>query len=312
MAAPRAVVVTRPTEYEDLLARHGTRRAVAFFLEQRGQDLDGLDGRHGRHQAALASVAAAVPDEWRRSTVRRDDLDRWLFEADDVIITVGQDGLVANVAKYLGGQPVIGVNPEGSQGPLARTRAAEVARLLAKIGAGGRTAVATELRSMVEVVADDGQMLRALNDVYIGSTGHQSARYDLVQDDGRLEPQSSSGIVVGTGTGSTGWCASLWNDRRPEWRLPDAAADRLCWFVREAWPSPTTGVTLTSGLLDRGDVLRLVVRSDGLVVFGDGIEGDRIELLWGQELTVGVASTELRLVGEGGEVKRTAASAASP
>jgi len=154
----------------------------------------------------------------------------------------------------------------------------------------------TEHRAMVEVVADDGQVLRALNDVYFGSTGHQSARYDLIQHDGGHESQSSSGIVIGTGTGSTGWCASLWNDRQPEWTLPSASANDLCWFVREAWPSPNTGVTLTAGLLAADEVLRLVVRSDGLVVFGDGMEGDRIELLWGQELTVRAAASKLSLV----------------
>ena len=78
--------------------------------------------------------------------------------------------------------------------------------------------------------------------------------------------------------------------------LPAASSDSLSWFVREAWPSPTTGVTLTSGRLERSDALRLVVRSDGLVAFGDGIEGDRIELLWGQELTVRLAPTRLRLI----------------
>ncbi len=296
MASPRAVVVTRPTEYEDLLGRHGTRRAVAFFLEQRGHGLEALDATHRIHHEALASVAAAVPVEWRRSMVRRDDLDRWLFEADDVIITVGQDGLVANVAKYLEGQPVVGVNPQGPVGPLAETDAGSVARILTALSVGGAATVVTENRSMVEVVADDGQVIRALNDVYFGSTGHQSARYDLIQSGGTRESQSSSGIVVGTGTGSTGWSASLWHDRQPEWALPEPSADGLCWFVREAWPSPGTGVSHTSGLLHHDDVLRLVVRSDNLVAFGDGMERDRIELLWGQELRVQVAPTQLRLI----------------
>ena len=39
------------------------------------------------------------------------------FGPEDVIIAVGQDGLVANVAKYLDGQPVVGVNPDPQRNP---------------------------------------------------------------------------------------------------------------------------------------------------------------------------------------------------
>ena len=50
--------------------------------------------------------------EQRRTQIDRDDLERFLFAEDDLVIVVGQDGLVANVAKYLRGQPVLGVNPD--------------------------------------------------------------------------------------------------------------------------------------------------------------------------------------------------------
>ena len=60
---------------------------------------------------ALAEVGASIPLDWRRGSVERGDLDRFLFEPDDLVVVVGQDGLVANVAKYLDGQPVLGLNP---------------------------------------------------------------------------------------------------------------------------------------------------------------------------------------------------------
>lgn len=294
MAAPRAVVVTRPTEYEELLGRHGTRRNVEFFLEQRGQTVDNLDRRHTMQATAITTVAGAIPTEWRRASVLRADLDRWLFEPDDVVIAVGQDGLVANVAKYLDGQPVVGVNPdpEHYQGALVRVAPDAVSTTLQSIVNGS---FAGEVRAMVQLTTDDGQTLKALNEVFIGQANHQSARYDLLLPDGSHESQSSSGIVIGTGTGATGWCASLWNDRRPAWSLPERLAPGLCWFVREAWPSIATGVTLTSGLLSEGDSLRITARTDGLVVFGDGIEADRIELQWGQTATVTTSESVLHV-----------------
>lgn len=99
--SPRAVVVRRRTELDELLARHGTHGAAAFFLRTRGRSVDEVQARHDALQAALSDVSAAIPADWRRGTVERADLDRFLFEPADIVVVVGQDGLVANVAKYL-------------------------------------------------------------------------------------------------------------------------------------------------------------------------------------------------------------------
>src|SRR5688572_6063299 len=109
---PRVVLVTRPTEYELLLRRHATRGQAAFFLETRGQNLIDVERRHERFGNIQSKVLGAVPSEWRRTSVGRTDLDRFLFEPEDIVVALGQDGLVANVAKYLRGQPVIGLNPD--------------------------------------------------------------------------------------------------------------------------------------------------------------------------------------------------------
>jgi NAD kinase len=294
--APRAVIVTRPTEYELMLRQHGTRQQVAFFLEGRGRDLGELDRRHEHQRNALGAVARAIPLDWRRADVDRGDLGRWLFGPEDVVVAVGQDGLVANVAKYLHGQPVVGVDPEPGRnaGVLVRHRPETIGDLLTRVVEADQH-VAIEQRAMVELTVDDGRALRALNEVFVGHPSHQSARYTVAWK-GREEPQSSSGVVVGTGTGATGWCRSLWIERPREWALPDPTSTDLAWFVREAWPSPMTGATLVDGLMARRDRLELTVRSDTLVAFGDGIESDRLELTWGQSATVGVAGEALRLV----------------
>ena len=148
---------------------------------------------------------------------------------------------------------------------------------------------------MVRAEADDGQELTALNEVFLGDVGHQSARYLLSAPGGR-EHQCSSGVIVATGAGSTGWAASLAHDRGGR-VLPAPGESRLAWFVREAWPSPATGASLTDGLLAHGERLVLTVASERLVVFGDGIETDRCELTWGQDVAVGLSPRRLRLVG---------------
>ena len=294
--APRAVLVHRTTEYEELVARHGTHGQAAFFLASRGRDIEEVAARHRRARGALAEVTSAVPLSWRQAQVERADLDRFLFAPEDVVVVVGQDGLVANVAKYLTGQPVIGIDTDPGRNPgvLVRHRPQDAAKLLPAVA--GTT---VDELTMVEAVADDTQRLVALNEIYLGTPGHQTARYRLGLDDdgGAVEAQASSGVLVGTGTGATGWLRSVWQERGSRLPLPSPTEDRLVWFVREAWPSPATGTTLVAGELAASASLTVTVESDRLIAFGDGIESDALQLTWGQTVRVGVCEQRLRLAG---------------
>lgn len=291
---PRAVVITRPSDYELLLLRHGTRAQARFFLESREQRLDPLEERHRVQVAALHVVLASIPLSWRRAQVSRPDLDRFLFEPEDVVVAVGQDGLVANVAKYLSGQPVIGVNPSRAlyDGVLVRHGAGSVARLLAEAAAGAPC----EERAMVEARTPDGARLLALNEIFLGHRGHQSARYTLCFH-GQQERHSSSGLIVCTGTGATGWAASLALARQGCPALPPPTSRELAFLVREPWKSVSTGASLLHARYGPDEALTLRSEmNEGGVAFGDGIEEDHLDLGWGQVVSVRVADRALRLV----------------
>jgi hypothetical protein len=297
MAAPvpRVVVATRASEYDALLARHGTEPQVRFFLEQRGQTLDAVRLRHDRWMAALDALSQAIPADWRRARVNRPELSRFLFEPGDLVVATGQDGLVANLAKYLHGQLVLGINPDAEQfdGILVPHPPGRAKKLLAAMAAG-RAEV--EERTMVSARLDDGQSLLALNEIFVGHRSHQSARYRLRLGN-REERQSSSGLIVATGTGATGWARSINGERAHPLQLPKPSDRALALFVREPFPSIATGTSLDGGLVNGHGQLEIVSEmDDGGVVFGDGIEDDRLDFAWGMHLRVEVAEQRLRLV----------------
>ena len=292
--APRAVLVHRRSEYEELLARHATARQVEFFLAQRGRAIAEVRERDEVLTEAMHRVSAAIPGDWRRGEVERADLSHFAFAPEDVVLVVGQDGLVANVAKYLDGQPVVGFDPEPGRNPgvLVPHSPESAGQAILQAVRGSCLAL-----TMVEAVTDAGERLRALNEVYVGQPGHQSARYELrLVGTDVSETQSSSGLLVGTGTGATGWLRSAWQERHSSLSLPGREEPAVAWFVREAWPSPATGTSYTEGRFSSGGSLEIVSASDRLVCFGDGIEGDALSVSWGQHLTVGVSDVRLRLV----------------
>jgi len=293
--APRVVLMTRKSDFEGLVARHGTREQARFFLQTHGQSLDELERRHLRLEAALQSTSQSIPAKWRRIRLERSDFSRFVFEPGDIVVVVGQDGLVANVAKYLSGQYVIGVNPDPDfyDGILVPHRAESVKKLLAAVQT---KRCELEERTMVEALCDDGQRLLALNEVFIGHRTHQSARY-RVRWENKEERQSSSGIIVATGTGATGWAKSIDLQRRSRIPLPRPADNALAMLVREPFPSVSTGAAISGAVLPRGKWVEVISEmNDGGVIFGDGIEDDRIEFSWGLHARMQVADLKLRLV----------------
>lgn len=292
---PRVVVVTRETEFEMLLAQHATRGQVEFFLQTRGQTIEQVEMRHQFFLQALQQVMASIPTDWRHNHVKRAELDRFLFEPEDLVVAIGQDGLVANTAKYLNGQTVIGVNPDkryydGVLVPFTAQQASEM--LVSAMHAD----VDIEKRSMARVSIDNGESLYALNELFIGHKSHQSARYKIITTE-REEKHSSSGVIVTTGTGATGWARSIHRQRHDKLQLPKPEDDYLAYYVREAFPSVATSTHLTSGLINAQNTLEIISENnEGGVIFGDGMEADYLSFNWGVRARFDIAEKHLAMV----------------
>lgn len=298
----RLILVTRATPLQEAVARFATRDQARFVMERARRDsFAPLQNYEERFHASREAILRAVPADVKVQEVDREFLPNYVFGPHDLVATLGPDGLVVNVAKYLAGQPLMAFNPDPSridgvlvpfvadQAPaLFRQRQFRLRRL-----------------AMARVALADGQEMHAVNDLFIGQRTHVSARYRLAFGD-RAEEQSSSGIVVSTGAGSTGWYRSLVTGAAafaeggppPEeayrW---DAEAPELRFTVREPFVSRASSAAIVRGRLTVGERLEVSsTMAQGGTVFSDGVEEDFLPFDSGSVATVTVAERRVHLV----------------
>jgi hypothetical protein len=335
---PTIAVVSQPTRLEGLVARWSTKSAAKFRVKQavlQQRAASPARGVAGSRMAAATSAKLAEDQEAgemafalyeQEDDAQHGTLDRLKRELDIgfplkfvareylptfdfrgclAVVVVGRDGLVANAAKYVGDLPIVAVNPDpqridGVLLPFHVRQARQAVQRTIHDQAKIREV------TLAEATLNDGQRMLAFNDFFIGCQSHVSARYVLQVGD-RSEPQSSSGLIVSTGAGSTGWLSSVvnmtegfarWSGGEVEPHVKLKWEDRrLVWVVREPFRSKQSGAELVAGWLDQGDDLIIESQMPAAgVIFSDGVEADFLEFTSGTTARVGVAKQRARLV----------------
>ncbi len=311
----KLVLVTRKTRLQQLVERFNSRGQARFYIEHAGGDWKDYAAEDDAYARSLDALHHSLDLGLRVQTLDRAIVPTFLFAPSDLVVTVGQDGLVANVAKYAGTQPIVAVNPDPARFDGV---------LLPFTPDGARAAVGKAVEgkarvrevTLAEARLTDGQRLLGFNDLYIGSRTHVSSRYSLRVTGGAAgtggtgdtaEFQSSSGVLVSTGAGSTGWMSSVFNmaaalasftggtpGTRPTLTWEDP---RLCFVVREPFSSKHSGISVVAGVIGPGQSLIIESRMpSGGVIFSDGVEADAMAFDSGATATIAAAAQRTKLV----------------
>ncbi|MFZ5756756.1 MAG: sugar kinase [Pseudomonadota bacterium] len=297
----KIVLVTRETRLDELIRRHNTREQAAFYVKSRGDDFSDFEQEDRSCKSAIQKVESTLQALGLVQRLDRGFLPNFMFGPEDIVVVVGQDGLVANTLKYLTGQPVIAINPAPDRfdGVLLPFRADDVRAAMIKVL---QARFKSKKISMAKAETNDGQRLLAVNDFFVGPKLPVSARYEI-EVGGRREVQSSSGIIISTGLGSTGWMKSVITGSLAVAGQAGAVkalawdARELRFAVREPFPSRVTGTSLVYGVVCEQEQLALTSKSaEGVVLFSDGIVSDAIEFNAGSKLTIGLAEISGTLV----------------
>jgi hypothetical protein len=273
--------------------KYGTEGQARFYMENMGETalFSDCTSEDKTFHTGLDYMINALSKYGRVQVVDREFVPNFIFNDSDIVIAYGQDGLCANVLKYLHEQPLLGVNPDTKRfdGKLLPFTPQNIAKEMDSVIAGK---FRFEEITVAQAVTTDGQTLRAVNDFFIGQKTHISARYRVKWGEAS-ENQSSSGIIVSTGLGSTGWLKSYFAmvGQKEKAEFP-RTAEKLRFFVREPFPSNVTGTTVLFGDIDSKTPFEVTSQMPEGVIFSDGIESDFIELKSGIGVRISVDSNK--------------------
>jgi NAD kinase len=307
MQIENIVIIVNKTRLEQLIERFNTRSQAKFYIEHAGGDFKDYEVEHETFHRSLDQVIKMVHQYSKCKVVERKYLPNFLFNEKDGVVVVGQDGLVANTAKYSGEQPILAINPDVKRydGILLPFTLENFEKGLASLMKGSAS---FKRVTMAEAQTNDGQRLLAFNDLFIGPSSHTSARYKISYH-GKFENQSSSGIVVSTGAGSTGWLSSLLNmsngiqtafnvstSRKLKLTM-DWDSDQLVFVVREPFQSRYSTIDLSAGMIRHEEklVIESYMPTHG-VIFSDGIETDYLSFNSGTKVEIRMADQKAVLV----------------
>jgi NAD kinase len=304
----KIVLIVRHTRLDDLVARFNTEDQARFYVEHLGADFSDYQAEDRTYRSAVREAENILSRHGRVQVVDRAFAPNFVFGPKDTVVALGQDGLVANVLKYLDGQLLIGVNPDPGrwEGVLLPFSVSDLDLVMPEVFAEKRPVRDV---TMAQAKLNTGEALCGVNDLFIGPRSHTSARYTIRVGD-QAEVHSSSGIIVSTGLGSTGWFRSIVAGATgiasalagrslaiSEKKTFAWDADYLYFSVREPWPSKTSAAEITFGKVTASQPLILVSQmSENGVIFSDGIESDFLRFNSGAEATIGVAGRKERLV----------------
>jgi len=299
-----AIIVKNKTRLESLIERFNTKAQAEFYIERSGGNFKDYEVEHETFQKSLVSLQTQLSKLIKNKTVERVYLPSFIFSEKNLIIVIGQDGLVANTAKYSKNCPIIAVNPDKNRydGILLPFDTSDFI--------GGVESVISDrynakIVRFAEAKLNDGQRLLAFNDLFIGVSSHVSARYKISYNN-QAEEQSSSGLIVSTQAGSTGWLSSVFNmaygvtglfekDLKP--KRPKLKENELLFVVREPFQSVRTQIGITAGVINDRQSLSIesLMPANG-VIFSDGIETDFLKFNSGAIATIGIAEETAKLV----------------
>ena len=303
MSYEYAIIVKSKTRLETLIERFNTKAQAKFYIERLGGNFEEYEVEDEIFRSSLNSLQIQLSKVIKNKTIDRQFVSSYIFSKKNLIVVIGQDGLVANTAKYSHNLPIIAVNPDTERydGVLLPFNTLNFVQGVENVLSNNYK---SKTMRFAEAKLNDGQRLLAFNDLFIGASSHVSARYKITFKD-KTEQHSSSGIIISTPAGSTGWLSSIFNmaygvanmfekDLIP--KQPKLKENDLLFAVREPFKSIRTQTEMTAGIIRNNTLTVESYMPNNGIIFSDGIEQDFLKFNSGSIATIGIAKETANIV----------------
>jgi len=210
---------------------------------------------------------------------RRVNFTKAMVKNRDLVITVGGDGTFLKAAHYIGDTPIFSVSSDVryNEAFYARATQKDFNKKFEKL-LKGKFKITKIPRLQAKL---NGKIIPflAVNEVFVGSKHpYHTSRY-WITINGKKEFQKSSGVIIATRSGSTGWAKSA---SRKSLNIPK---NGFGYVIREPYIGRLTKSKLLGGALSKNDVVKIISSLHGGIVVIDSsesvnkfVDGDKLEV----------------------------------
>lgn len=294
---PAKILLTRKLsilEY-DMQKFHLTETEAINRYKKMGVDTEKVLASHQRQIDSQKIMQEYLPDS---RLIIGEHLNHQTIKKYDAVVALGGDNYFQYVARFLKNTPIIGVNsdPTNSEGAILNFNTQTFKSLLPKLIQGTyRVKPWTRLKATV-----NGKIIKALavSEIYIGAKERLTCSRYHIELDNIGEEHKDSGIIIATGTGSTGWyrsAASCAHNKSKSFSPTSPKAQFIC---TEVYHGKLNGMKLIRGTLYPGKVLKITwfAHGKGIVNIDSEPRGSLHYLDRGEGATVEISRTPLWVI----------------
>ena len=290
MEISRIIIVPKPTKYE--LDMHKYRLSPDELVRKydaEGVNKDDIISSHERQKKALSDMR----DAFRESMfISADDLTRETAGRAGLVIALGGDNHFQYVSHFLADTPIIGVNYDPASSEGAVIYFSPCAEHLRDMLLSDTFSVEEWTRLQAEI--NGMPIMPATSEYFLGEEQRKDMSRYVTEFHGMAEKQKSSGVVVATGAGSSGWHNSASGHIHPAGKIfptIDAVAE---FIVTEPYKGRLTHYSMLQRTMGEDDVLvvkslndsRGIVTSDAIEVYPFEIGATAVVRVWPASLKV--------------------------
>lgn len=282
-------------EYDQ--AKYGLNEKEATLRYQKmGADTERILESHHRQQKNFQNLINFFPEG---QIYKGENLKQDFFKSSPLVIVFGGDNYFQYVSHFIDNQLVLGINadPQTSEGALLNYQPKDIPLLWEKINKGNYKI--QEWTRLETILNNKKLKAKAISEIYIGCSQRIAMSRYLLEYNQYREEHKDSGIIICTGSGSTGWfksASSCAHQKTQSFSKTNKEARFVC---SESYLGKMNKTKFINGSIKTNEVLAVTwfAHEDGIVSLDSKPRsGTNYTLRRGSKLEIKISQTPLRVI----------------